>query len=124
MLTTVQAFTQVQTDSTPQGRFLAFPNVSEHRVSPFRLADPAKPGHRRYNALWLVDPRRRIISTANVPPQQQDWWTESIFGESEDSQASAASQVPQYIVQLLREKGSHCQTTAPEPDSQLSCWLW
>lgn len=90
---------------TPQGRFLAFPNVFEHRVSPFRLADPTKPGHRRYIALWLVSPHRRIISTANVPPQQQDWWTGSVFGESEDSQASTASQVPQYIVQVLREKG-------------------
>jgi hypothetical protein len=23
--------------------------------------------------LWLVDPNYRIISTANVPPQQHDW---------------------------------------------------
>lgn len=28
-------------------------------------------------ALWLVDPHRRILSTANVPPQQKDWWTGS-----------------------------------------------
>lgn len=26
--------------------------------------------------LWLIDPHRRIISTANVPPQQRDWWPE------------------------------------------------
>lgn len=58
---------------TPQGRILAFPNTLQHRVSPFKLQDPTKPGHRRFLALWLVDPHVRIISTANVPPQQSDW---------------------------------------------------
>ena len=52
--------------------------VSQHRVSSFRLKDATKPGHRRFLALWLVDPHERIVSTANVPPQQKDWWTESL----------------------------------------------
>lgn len=90
---------------TPQGRFLAFPNLFQHRISPFRLADPTRPGRQRYIALWLVEPHRRIGSTANVPPQQQDWWAESAFGETEDSRASAASRLPPHIVQVLREKG-------------------
>lgn len=55
---------------------------SQHRVRPFRLRDPTKPGYRRFIALWLVDPLTRIISTANVPPQRQDWWIESILGET------------------------------------------
>ncbi|KAF4436169.1 hypothetical protein F53441_13313 [Fusarium austroafricanum] len=59
---------------TREGRLLAFPNVFQHRVSSFRLQDPTKPGHRRFIALWLVDPHQRILSTANVPPQQKDWW--------------------------------------------------
>lgn len=46
-------------------------------MSSFKLEDPTKPGHRRFIALWLVDPHRRILSTANVPPQQKDWWTGS-----------------------------------------------
>lgn len=29
------------------GRLLTFPNVVQHRVNPFRLADPSKPGHRK-----------------------------------------------------------------------------
>jgi hypothetical protein len=56
------------------GRLLAFPNVMQHRVAPFSLVDPTKPGHRKILALFLVDPWQRIISTANVPPQQKDWW--------------------------------------------------
>ncbi|KAL7809065.1 hypothetical protein V8C26DRAFT_412340 [Trichoderma gracile] len=63
---------------TCQGRLLAFPNVFQHRVSSFRLKDATKPGHRRFLALWLVDPHERIVSTANVPPQQMDWWAESL----------------------------------------------
>ncbi|MFD7028334.1 DUF4246 domain-containing protein [Streptomyces sp. NPDC059917] len=56
--------------STPAGRCLAFPNVLQHRVSPFALVDPDRPGHRKILAFFLVDPSRRIVSTADVPPQQ------------------------------------------------------
>lgn len=55
-----------------------FPNVLQHRVSPFKLADTSKPGHCKLLALFLVDPDIRIPSTANVPPQQLDWWAQSI----------------------------------------------
>ena len=71
---------------TRENRLLAFPNVLQHRVSPFQLADPLKPGHRKVLALFLVDPHIKIPSTANVPPQQMDWWVRnrevnSVFGE-------------------------------------------
>lgn len=91
--------------NTPEGRLLTFPNVFQHRVSPFELVDKTKPGHRRFIALWLVDPHQRIISTANVPPQQQDWWAESVFGASANEQKAAAEKLPVEMVQLLREKG-------------------
>ena len=53
--------------------------LSQRRISSFSLADRTRPGHRRFIALWLVDPEQRIISTANVPPQQQDWWFDAII---------------------------------------------
>ncbi|PWY75988.1 hypothetical protein BO94DRAFT_523714 [Aspergillus sclerotioniger CBS 115572] len=56
-----------------EGRLLTFPNVVQHCVAPFGLADPSQPGHRKILALFLIDPNRRIISTANVPPQQEEW---------------------------------------------------
>lgn len=59
---------------TRQGRLLAFPNILQHKVEPFRLEDPHKPGHRKILAMFLVDPHIRILSTANVPPQRRDWW--------------------------------------------------
>ncbi|KAJ5363438.1 uncharacterized protein N7496_009151 [Penicillium cataractarum] len=59
-----------------EGRLLTFPNVVQHCVSPFSLEDRTKPGHRKILALFLIDPHRRIISSANVPPQQEDWGKE------------------------------------------------
>ena len=56
------------------GQLLASPNIFKHRVAPLRLENPSKPGYRKTLALFLIDPHCRIISTANVPPQQKDWW--------------------------------------------------
>ena len=67
--------------STPQGRLLAFPNVLQHRVSPFTLQDRTRPGHRKILALFLVDPHIPILSTANVPPQQREWWRKGLQEE-------------------------------------------
>ncbi len=55
---------------TPAGRCLAFPNILQHRVGSFRLADPTRPGYRKILAFFLVDPSERIVSTSDVPPQQ------------------------------------------------------
>ncbi|KAM0261009.1 hypothetical protein ACHAQJ_002444 [Trichoderma viride] len=82
---------------TPQGRMLAFPNVFQHRVSSFRLKDATKPGHRRFLALWLVDPHERIVSTANVPPQQKDWWVEA-------EEAAGRTDVPESLMTVEEAK--------------------
>lgn len=63
---------------TRPGRLLAFPNVLQHRVGSFELEDKTKPGHRMILAMFLIDPHRRILSSANVPPQRKDWWSESV----------------------------------------------
>lgn len=59
---------------TREGRLFIFPNTLQHGVGLFKLADPAAPGHRKAVALFLVDPNVKIISTANVPCERQDWW--------------------------------------------------
>jgi hypothetical protein len=64
--------------STREGRLLVFPNVYQHRVLPFELADATKPGHRKLLALFLVDPNIKIPSTANIPPQQRQHWAQKI----------------------------------------------
>ncbi|KMK61263.1 hypothetical protein Y699_02104 [Aspergillus fumigatus Z5] len=37
---------------------------------------PVQTGHRKILAFLLVDPHLSMISSANVPPQQEDWWKE------------------------------------------------
>ncbi|KAJ5092800.1 Protein of unknown function DUF4246 [Penicillium angulare] len=59
-----------------EGKLIAFPPTVQHRLSPFSLVDKSKPGHCKVLVLSLVDPHRRIISSANVPPQREDWGRE------------------------------------------------
>lgn len=58
---------------TCQDRTIAFPNIYQHKVSPFELKDKTKPGHRKIVALFLVDPAIHRPSTTRVPPQQHEW---------------------------------------------------
>ncbi|GGU97564.1 hypothetical protein GCM10010275_39990 [Streptomyces litmocidini] len=80
--------------ATPAGRCLAFPNVLQHRVGPFRLADPTRPGHRKILAFFLVDPSEKIVSTSDVPPQQP--WSET--------STMTLEQAEEYREQLMRER--------------------
>lgn len=52
-------------------------------MSPFSLIDRSKPGHRKFLAFFLVNPYLRIISSANIPPQREDWWSDrkELIGE-------------------------------------------
>ncbi|MEU0954185.1 DUF4246 domain-containing protein [Streptomyces niveus] len=80
--------------STPAGRCLAFPNILQHRVGPFALADPTRPGHRKILAFFLVDPSQRIVSTSDVPPQQP--WS--------DTSTMTLEEARDFREQLMRER--------------------
>lgn len=58
---------------TQTDRCIAFPNMYQHQVQPFKLEDPTKIGIRKILVFFLVDPSVRVISTATVPPQQVHW---------------------------------------------------
>ena len=72
------ALQQLGSVLTRPGRLLTFPNALQHQVQPFTLQDSSKPGHRKILAMYLIDPNRRILSTANVPPQRKDWWAPEV----------------------------------------------
>ncbi|MEU8502122.1 DUF4246 domain-containing protein [Streptomyces lavendulae] len=80
--------------ATPAGRCLAFPNILQHRVGSFRLADPTRPGHRKILAFFLVDPSTTIVSTSDVPPQQP-WAATSTM---------TLAQAVEYREQLMQER--------------------
>ena len=84
---------------TRPGRALFFPNLFQHHVSPFSLVDKNKPGHRKILALFLVDPAIPIISTANVPPQRQDWWSEATSFESGEGYRKLPLELKEMVMQ-------------------------
>eukprot|EP00658_Telonema_sp_P-2_P010732 TRINITY_DN14058_c0_g1_i2.p2 TRINITY_DN14058_c0_g1~~TRINITY_DN14058_c0_g1_i2.p2 ORF type:complete len:269 (-),score=71.69 TRINITY_DN14058_c0_g1_i2:375-1181(-) len=59
---------------TVAGLCVGFPNTFQHRVQAFRLSDATQAGHRKILAFFLVDPSKRVLSTASVPPQQAAWF--------------------------------------------------
>jgi hypothetical protein len=89
-----------------EGRLISFPNTLQHRVSPFSLADRSKPGHRKILALFLVDPHVRITSSANVPPQREDWWPETQERPKGDMVGlMTMDEAKAYRVELMEERG-------------------
>lgn len=89
----------IGTITCSENRLITFPNVLQHQVQPFSLADKTKPGHRKILALFLVDPGIRIISTANVPPQQREWWAEEV-----DRQTNASGKAMGGLSRELKDK--------------------
>ena len=65
---------------TKEDRCIAFPDLYQHLVSPFRLADPTKPGHRKILVFFLVDPHFTFPSASVVAPQQASWTQRVISG--------------------------------------------
>ncbi|EGF78196.1 hypothetical protein BATDEDRAFT_91047 [Batrachochytrium dendrobatidis JAM81] len=62
----------------PNGRCVVYPNRYQHKEQSFELADPAQPGHCKILTFFVVDPSRRIVSTAHVAPQQPQWYNSSL----------------------------------------------
>ncbi|KAF7339044.1 hypothetical protein MVEN_01980600 [Mycena venus] len=77
------------------------PNQYQHCVSPFKLSDPSRPGHRKILAIFLVDPIKPIPSTTVVPPQQAEWAAEALQEAHQDS-GSRAARLPQEVVDLVK----------------------
>ncbi|KAI0742054.1 hypothetical protein C8Q80DRAFT_1109616 [Daedaleopsis nitida] len=78
-----------------EDKCVAFPNRWQHRVEPFELADATQPGHRKILCFFLVDPFVRIHSTADVPPQQSDWY------EAEMERIPALRALPQELFDMI-----------------------
>lgn len=80
------------------------------------MIDETKPGHRRFIALWLVDPNRRIISTANVPPQQQDWLLDSDISNTPETRRvlMGAEEAKEHRLELMQERATFVQIAARE----------
>jgi hypothetical protein len=54
---------------TQEDRILVFPNIFQHRVEPFELPEPTKPGHRKILSFFIADPTNPGIATDKALPQ-------------------------------------------------------
>lgn len=68
-----EGFMETTTTSIPLGQYkaqtgrcLVFPNCFQHRIAPFSLTDPEKPGSRETLVFFLINPKKPILSTASV----------------------------------------------------------
>ncbi|KAF9336148.1 hypothetical protein BG006_009559 [Podila minutissima] len=80
---------------TKEDRCIAFPNIFQHQVQPFELADPTKPGTRKILVFFLVNPEAPVLSTTNVPPLQKAW------APMKDLMLEAALKLPTELVQEI-----------------------
>ncbi|OMJ27760.1 hypothetical protein AYI69_g2794 [Smittium culicis] len=86
--------------NTLKNRCITFPNIYQHKVQPFELLDKTKPGFRKILCFFLVDPSKRIISTAIVPPQQKSWF-EIELKKSENKNNKLPFEIPHLISKKL-----------------------
>ena len=83
--------------STPTNRFLVFPNTRQQKPKSFSLIDRNKPGHLRSLVVRLVDPHYRLVSTANVPPQQPEWFKDAA------QKTGFGRKLPQEVMDMIME---------------------
>ncbi|KIO15428.1 hypothetical protein M407DRAFT_34999, partial [Tulasnella calospora MUT 4182] len=95
---------------TSANRCIAFPNIYQHQVSSFKLADPTKPGHRKIVALFLVDPEDRIPSTSDIPPQQSHWTREAIFEALVNDNTRMKTSLPVELVDMVADRVDNVMT--------------
>lgn len=87
-----------------EGRCICFPNIYQHKVSPFELMDKNKSGYRKILVFFLVDPNIRIKSTLTVSPQQGDWmWNELILKKKRKGLKSKFNLMSKNLLLLIWE---------------------
>ena len=92
---------------TKTHRCVAFPNLYQHRVQPFHLQDPTKPGHRKILVFFLVDPTQRVLSATNVGPQQREWVTEVMCNAGRNS---AFANFPTELLKMILDANDGLMT--------------
>ncbi|KAF3177370.1 hypothetical protein TWF788_007801 [Orbilia oligospora] len=71
------AVQEIGQTETKKNRAIAFPNIYQHQVQPFKLLDPTKPGYRKILVFFLCDPSNDDLPTTRVvAPQQPEFRVE------------------------------------------------
>jgi len=87
----------VGTRPVTQGLALVFPNLYQHRQTPFALSNATRAGHLSVVRFWLVDPEiHPVVSTARVAPQQGKWIGDAV-------RAALGGRLPAELVEQVLE---------------------
>lgn len=86
-----------------ENRVITYPNTFQTRVLPFELSNKSQAGHVKLVVLHLVDPNRRMMSTAMVPCQRRDWWAQEIRAGHTTRFSQLPSEVWQRIVEMVED---------------------
>lgn len=80
----------------------------QHKVEPFSLADPTKPGLRTIVAFFLCDPSYRVLSTSDIPPQQRSWLEAVLHNGhvADPTRPSLPTEIRDRIMDILEEDGA------------------
>ncbi|KAI0704792.1 hypothetical protein C8Q76DRAFT_861189 [Earliella scabrosa] len=95
-----------------EDKCVAFPNLWQHRVQPFELEDPTKPGHRKILCFFLVNPWRMVHSTSDVPPQQREWYEEAM------ESVPALQELPQELYDMIASQVVEGTITCAEAEEE------
>lgn len=80
------------------GLSLVFPNIYQHRQTPFELIDPTRQGRLTLLMFYFIDPDiSPIVSTSVVAPQQKEWIRKALI-------AALSTKIP---IELIREIFEH-----------------
>jgi hypothetical protein len=91
---------QLGSVETVQDRCVAFPNVYQHQVQPFRLEDPTKPGVRKIFVAFLVDPTHTVPSATTVAPQQREMIREAMLAVDDSSRLG---RLPTELIDIISD---------------------
>jgi hypothetical protein len=77
------------------GLSLVFPNIYQHRQTPFELVDPTREGRLTLLMFYLIDPDiQPVVSTSSVSPQQKEWIQRALV-------AALSSKLPPELIQEI-----------------------
>lgn len=85
-----------------ENRSITYPNTFQTRLLPFESTNKSQPGHVKLLMLHLVNPNRRMMSTAMVPPQRPDWWAQEV-GAGNPRVSQLPTDVWERIVEMVKD---------------------
>ncbi|KAK6530055.1 hypothetical protein TWF694_003429 [Orbilia ellipsospora] len=96
---TVQTIGSIQ---TKENRAIAFPNIFQHQVQPFKLIDKTKPGYRKILVFFLCDPSPDLDlpTTKTVAPQQPEFREEA----EQALRSGNLGKMPEEVFNMILEK--------------------